>query len=78
VRDDATLLPPAAAPARVAVGGGTDARLAFGDGWTLRAVRWRSGGGEVTVTATSEDLATSVLAEATRDAAQPPGRMTTG
>lgn len=71
VRDEATLMPPGVSPARVAVGGGTDARLALGDGWTLRCVRWRSGGGEVTVTAVSEALAESILTSATRDAGQP-------
>lgn len=71
VREEASLLPSDAVATRVATGGGTDARLAVGDGWTLRAVRWRSGGAEVTVTATTEELANSILAEATRDAARP-------
>jgi len=61
VRSDAALIPPGARLARVAVDEGRDARLAIGDGWTVRAVRWRTGGASITVTAETEDLAASVL-----------------
>ena len=46
-----------------------DACLAAGDGWMIRVVRWHGGGAEVSVTAVDEDLARSVLAQATKDAA---------
>jgi hypothetical protein len=72
VREDATLLPPGVGPARVAAGDGTDAWLAYGEGWTLRSVRWRSGGAEVSVTAVSDELARSILDLATQGAVAPP------
>lgn len=49
-----------------------DACLAAGDGWTIRVVRWHSGGAEVSVTAVTGDLARTVLAQATKDAAAEP------
>jgi hypothetical protein len=61
VRDDATLLPPDARLTHAAFGDGQDAQLATGDGWTLRSVRWRSGGALISVTAVSDELATSIL-----------------
>src|SRR5262249_4717728 len=69
VRPGSTLLPPDATVLRRAVAPDRDACLAAGDGWTIRVVRWRSGGAEVSVTAVAEDLARTVLAQATRDAA---------
>ncbi|HEX6873731.1 MAG TPA: DUF5925 domain-containing protein [Micromonosporaceae bacterium] len=72
VADDATLLPPGVAPVRVATGTGTDGRIAVGDGWTLRSIRWQNGGGEVSVTAVSAELAESIVELATRDAVLPP------
>jgi hypothetical protein len=72
VRDGATLLPPGIAPTHSAIGDGADARLAVGDGWTVRSVRWRSGGGLVTVTAVSDELARSVLALAVEGAVAEP------
>lgn len=71
IRPDASLLPPNARLLREAVEDTRDARLVAGDGWTLRAVRWRSGGGEVTVTAVTDELARTVLDQATQDAAAP-------
>jgi hypothetical protein len=62
VRDDATLLPPGITPSRYAADSGTVSRLAVGEGWTLRSVRWRTGGGLVSVIAVSEELGRSVLA----------------
>jgi Domain of unknown function (DUF5925) len=70
-KPDASLLPAGAHLIRTAVENTRDTRLAVGDGWTLRAVRWRSGGAEVTVTAVSDELARTVLEHATRDAVPP-------
>jgi hypothetical protein len=61
LRSDASLLPAGARVLRAVVEDSRDSRLAAGDGWTLRAVRWRGGGGEVTVTAVSEELARAVV-----------------
>jgi hypothetical protein len=72
VRDDALLLPPGVAPTRVAVGDGREARLAEGDGWTVLAVRYRSGGGVVSVTAVSDELAQSIMDLAIEGAVEPP------
>jgi hypothetical protein len=71
IRDDATLLPPGARLLRSAARDHSLVLLACGDGWTLRAMTWNEGGAEVTVTAVSETLAESVLAEAIKDAAAP-------
>lgn len=71
VRPDATLLPHHAKLARVAVDEGREARLATGAGWTVRAVRWRTGGASITVTAETEELALEVLEQCTADAADP-------
>jgi hypothetical protein len=72
VREDASLLPDGARLLRSATRDGSAALLACGDGWTLRAVTWSHGGAEVTVTAVSDQLAETVLDEATRDAVEPP------
>ena len=72
VRPDATLLPPGTAAAHCAHGDWRSAVLASGDGWTLRAVRWRDRSALVTVTAVSDDLAVNVLDEAVRGAVDPP------
>jgi hypothetical protein len=69
VRPDASLLPPEATVLRRAVEPDREACLAAGDGWMIRVVRWHSGGAEVSVTAVTEDLARTVLAQATKDAA---------
>lgn len=61
VRPGASLTPPGARILRVAADSGREARLAAGDGWTLRAVQWRNGTAEVTVTAITDDMAESVL-----------------
>jgi hypothetical protein len=68
----ASLIPPGARVLRTAAEPDREARLAAGDGWTLRAVQWRAGNAEVTVTAVTEDLASSVLALGTRDAKSRP------
>src|SRR5215475_14126314 len=54
---DALALPPGATVLRRAAEPDRDACLAAGDGWTIRVVRWHSGGAEVSVTAVPEDLA---------------------
>jgi hypothetical protein len=51
VRPEAPLLPPAATVLRRAAEPDRNACLAAGDGWTIRVVRWHSGGAEVAVTA---------------------------
>jgi hypothetical protein len=70
VRDDATLLPPGTGPTMSVVSNTGETHLALGDGWTVHASRWRSGGGFVMVTAISAELAKSVLGLAT-EGAQP-------
>ncbi|HEY3502183.1 MAG TPA: DUF5925 domain-containing protein [Actinocatenispora sp.] len=64
IKPEASLLPEDGRLLRVVHEDSRQSRLVAGDGWTLRAVRWRSGGGEVTVTAVSEELARSVLERA--------------
>jgi Domain of unknown function (DUF5925) len=73
LRPGASLLPAGARVLRSVVEDSRDSRLAAGDGWTLRAVRWRGGGGEVTVTAVSEELARLVLSGVVRDSAAESG-----
>lgn len=72
VRTDAPLRPDGARVVRSSTDDGRQALLAEGDGWTLRAVRWRGTTGQVEVTAVSDELAQSVLAESVRDAVEPP------
>jgi hypothetical protein len=72
VRAGATLLPPAATTVRSAIGDGVEAVLAVGDGWTVRSVRWSSGGGQVVVTAVSDELAAEVLESAVTGAREEP------
>jgi Domain of unknown function (DUF5925)/ATPase family associated with various cellular activities (AAA) len=69
VRAGALLLPPGATVVRRAAEPDRDSCLAAGDGWMIRVVRWHSGGAEVSVTAVAEDVARTVLALATKDAA---------
>jgi hypothetical protein len=71
IRPEATLLPPDAVPIRQAVDDGTESVLAAGEGWTARAVRWRAGGGQVVVTAVTDELAAKVLDAAVADATPP-------
>jgi hypothetical protein len=52
---------------------GDVSRLVRGAGWTLRSARWANGTAQVHVTATSDELAERILAEAVRDAADPAG-----
>jgi hypothetical protein len=71
VRTDALLLPVGATVRRAARDEGTSSHLATGEGWTLRAIRYRGGSVVVTVTATTADLARSVIEEITRDIQEP-------
>ncbi len=69
VRPGASLLPPGATVLRRAAEPDRESCLAAGDGWTIRVVRWHGGGAQVSVTAVAEDVARTVLALATKDAA---------
>ncbi|EFC79621.1 DUF5925 domain-containing protein [Parafrankia sp. EUN1f] len=73
LRPGASLLPVGAEIVRTVVEDSRDSRLATGDGWTVRAVRWRGGSAEVLVTAVSEELARTVLDGVVRQAAAEPG-----
>jgi hypothetical protein len=68
IRDGATLLPPGVRPRWTVNRDRQSAQLAEGDGWTLRTVRWSNGGGYVEVVAISDELAESVLDQATAGA----------
>src|SRR5581483_10236433 len=62
VRDDASLLPTAVRVVREAATDTERARLAVGDGWTLRATHWpRTRSAQLVVTATTAELATAVM-----------------
>jgi hypothetical protein len=70
VRADAPLLPAGATSVRRAEADGRSAVLARGEGWTLKAVRWRGGSADLTVTAVSDELGREVLAAASLGACQ--------
>ncbi|WP_228991459.1 DUF5925 domain-containing protein [Streptomyces sp. DH8] len=71
VKTGATLLPPDATVLRNAGGDDRSATLAEGKGWTLLASRW-SRNADVTVIATTPELAAEVLARATDGARDEP------
>ncbi|MEU3501771.1 DUF5925 domain-containing protein [Streptomyces hundungensis] len=71
VKKGLTLLPPAAKVLRAARDDDRSATLAEGPGWTLLVSRWNRGA-DVTVTATSEELAEQVLKQATDGAEDEP------
>lgn len=71
VRSGATLLPASATVLRAARDDSRSAMLAEGEGWTLLVSRWNRGA-DVTVTATSPELARKVLDEATDGAQDEP------
>ncbi|MFI6949051.1 DUF5925 domain-containing protein [Streptomyces sp. NPDC050422] len=71
VRKSATLLPEGAKVLRAARDDDRSATLAEGEGWTLLISRWNRGA-DVTVTATSAELANKVLDEATEGAQDEP------
>ncbi|MEU3372055.1 DUF5925 domain-containing protein [Streptomyces sp. NPDC006660] len=71
VKKGVSLLPPAAKVLRTARDDDRSTTLAEGAGWTLLVSRW-SRGADVTVTATSAELAEQVLKQATEDAEDEP------
>ncbi|WP_067171627.1 DUF5925 domain-containing protein [Microtetraspora niveoalba] len=72
VRLDAATVPAGGRVLRVAQHtDGHESRLISGEGWTLRVVRYSSRSATFTVTAANEELARSVLDEATRGAEEP-------
>ncbi|MER5887560.1 DUF5925 domain-containing protein [Streptomyces sp. NPDC001941] len=71
VKPGLTLLPQGAHVLRAARDDDRSATLAEGDGWTLLVSRWNRGA-DVTVTATTAELAEKVLKEATDDAQDEP------
>ncbi|MEU3007644.1 DUF5925 domain-containing protein [Streptomyces sp. NPDC007020] len=81
IKAGATLLPPDARVLRTTRDGTRSSVLAEGEGWTLLASRWNRGA-DVTVTATSAELAEKVLGQATdgaRDEPEPqPDNVTMG
>jgi hypothetical protein len=68
VRKDATLLPDSGEVRWTATDNGVRSHLVKGDGWTLRATRWRGNSADVTVTAISDELASQILKEAIKGA----------
>jgi hypothetical protein len=73
VRADAALTTDDARVVRDAVEEDGQGRLSVGEGWTLHVTRWKqSRRARVTVTATSAELAESVLATATANAVEEP------
>ncbi len=64
VKPGASLLPPSAKVLRAARDDDRSATLAEGEGWTLLVSRWTRGA-DVTVTATTSDLAEKILKQAT-------------
>lgn len=73
VRDDATLLPPDVQVLRESSSKTERARLAAGDGWTVRAVHWpASKTATIAVTATTAELGTRILTQATDGMTEPP------
>jgi hypothetical protein len=72
VRSDARLLPEKAEPARIAQSPSRRVQLAVGPGWTVRTVRWTDRTADVTVTASTEALASQLLEQTTAGATEPP------
>lgn len=71
LRPDATLLPAGVEAVRAVRGSSRRLHIAVGEGWTLTAVAWQDRTAHVVVTATTDELARSVLARATEDAVEP-------
>ncbi len=73
LRAGSSLVPDDATVVRVArFGPKQGTTLAVGNGWTLRAVTWSNGGGQVTVTAVTSALADEVVERVVADCAEPP------
>ena len=71
VRPSATLLPPTASACLEATEDGEIHRLATGNGWMLRSIRYANATARLTAVATSVALAKSILAAASRGAVEP-------
>ncbi|MFH8790408.1 DUF5925 domain-containing protein [Streptomyces roseoverticillatus] len=71
VKSGATLLPPGGRVVRSARDDDRSATLAEGDGWTLLVSRWNRGA-DVSVTATTDELARKVLGQAVEGAEDEP------
>jgi hypothetical protein len=65
------MMPPGCRPYRVARTEELHCVLARGDGWLLRARRWREGSAQVSVLATSTNLADRIIKAATSGAEEP-------
>jgi Domain of unknown function (DUF5925)/ATPase family associated with various cellular activities (AAA) len=65
---EAPLRPQSGELQRVAIDGPTRSHIVSGEGWTLRAIRWQGNSASVTVTATSDELAESIMREVTEHA----------
>jgi hypothetical protein len=72
LRAGGSLVPEDATVVRVARFGKHGTTLAVGAGWTLRAVTWVAGGGQITVTAVTRALADEVVERIVADCAEPP------
>jgi hypothetical protein len=72
VKSDAPLRPAEGRVIRVAHEKNKESVLYAGEGWTLLTNRWQHGSAYLAVSAISEELAKSVLAEAVKDATEPP------
>src|SRR5262249_9790485 len=70
VRLSASLLPPTASAFLEVSDEGVTSRLACGNGWMLRSVRYTNGSARLTALATTTALAKSILAAASRDAVE--------
>lgn len=72
VKSGHSLLPPDATVTRSARANERHATLAEGDGWTIAISSWSRGSADVTVTATTADLAEQTLKRATEGAEEEP------
>ncbi|GIH73860.1 hypothetical protein Plo01_02890 [Planobispora longispora] len=72
VRSDAPLMPAGGTLVRAARDDdGRESQLVTGEGWTLRVIRYRNRSATLSVTAVSEDLARTVIAEISEGATEP-------
>ncbi|WP_068928674.1 DUF5925 domain-containing protein [Planobispora rosea] len=72
VRADAALMPAGGTLVRAArEEDGRESRLVTGEGWTLRVIRYKNRSATVSVTAVTEELARSVIAEVSEGATEP-------
>jgi Domain of unknown function (DUF5925)/ATPase family associated with various cellular activities (AAA) len=72
VRSDGNFIPAGAASYRLAEGPTRTVVVSEGEGWTLKATRWRDGTATISVTAIDKQLAESILAEVSAGAEEPP------